>query len=430
MNKYLILLLLSLNIYGYDAFGQLTIEACQEKAKSNYPQIKRYGLIEQSEAYNLSNAHKGYLPQFSLSAKASYQSDITEIPPIFGEAIGQLTGQVVNISSIPKDQYQIVAEVNQVIWDGGIIRSQKENIKAAGVVEKQQLEVDLYTLKDRVNQLFFGMLVINELLEQNVLFQKELQTNYEKVQAYIANGVANQSDADIIKVEQLKTNQHRTELVATQNSYKEMLSAMIGDATGMVDSLLKPSYQLPNEIEFSNNRPELKLFEAQVNYYSNQEQLIKLANLPKIGFFGQGGYGNPGLDMFKAGFTPFFIAGARLSWNFGGYYTKENNLNKLEINKQNVDVQKETFLYNTNLKISQVNNEIIKIQEQIQSDNEIILLRKRIKESAIVKVNNGTLTVTDLVREINAENAAILDKSLHEINLLLAIYNLKNTTNN
>lgn len=430
MNKYLILLLLSLNIYGYDTFGQLTIEICQEKAKSNYPQIKRYGLIEQSEAYNLSNAQKGNLPQFSLSARATYQSDITEIPPIFGEAIGQLTGQVVNITSIHKGQYQIVAEANQMIWDGGIIRSQKENIKAAGVVERQQLEVDLYTLKERVNQLFFGMLVINELLEQNVLLQNELQTNYEKVQAYIKNGVANQSDADIIKVEQLKANQYKTDLVATKNAYKEMLSAIIGDSTGMVDSLVKPSSPTINTIDFSINRPELKLFKAQENYFSSQEKVIKLANYPKLGIFGQGGFGNPGLDMFKAGFKPFFIVGTRFIWNFGGLYTQENNLNKLEINKQNVDVQKETFLYNINLKVLHLNNEIKKIQEQIQSDDEIILLRKRIKESAIVKVNNGTLTVTDLVREINAENAAILDKSLHEINLLLAIYNLKNTTNN
>lgn len=430
MNKYLILLLLSLNIYGYDAYGQLTIEACQEMAKNNYPQVKRYGLIEQSEAYNLSNAHKGYLPKFSLSARVTYQSDVTEIPPIFGDVIGQITGQAVNISSIPKDQYQIVAELNQTLWDGGIIRSQKENIKAAGVVEKQQLEVELYTLKDRVNQLFFGMLVINELLEKNDLFQKELQTNYERVLAYIANGVANQSDADAIKVEQLKTNQHRAELIATQNSYKEMLSAIIGDSTGLVDSLAKPSDQLPSEIEVLNSRPELKLFQAQENYFSSQKELIKTANLPKIGLFGQGGYGNPGLDMFKAGFTPFFIGGVRFNWNFGGYYTKDNNLKILEINKQNVEVQKETFLYNTNLKTLQLKNEIMKIKEQIQSDDEIILLRKRIKESAIVKVNNGTLTVTDLVREISAENAAILDKSLHDINLLLAIYNLKNTTNN
>ncbi|HPR32664.1 MAG TPA: TolC family protein [Prolixibacteraceae bacterium] len=429
MNKYLLFVILGLCLHGYLAFGQLTIETCQEKARNNYPQIKQYGLIEQSEAYSLSNANKGYLPQVVFSAQATYQSDVTAIPEGLSDILSQMTGQKVEIASIEKDQYKVVADVNQIVWDGGVIRSQKENIKASSEIEKQKLEVDLYTIKDRVNQLFFGILALNELITQTDLLQKELQINYDKVQAYIQNGVANQSDADIIRVEQLKANQRKAELLATQKSYKEMLSAMIGDNSVVADSLVKPGYNsFKNEL--SNNRPELKLFEAQTNFYSSQESIIKSGSLPKVGLFAQGGYGNPGLNMFEPGFTPYYILGARLSWNIASLYTQKNNLSKIAISKQNIDIQKETFLYNTNLKISQQDNEIEKIKKLIKNDDEIIELRSRIKKTAEVKVDQGTLTVTDLIREINAENSAIAEKTLHEINLLLAVYNLKNTTNN
>lgn len=430
MNRYIILLLIGLSIQSLAVYGQLTIETCQEKARNNYPQIKQYDLIEQSELYSLSNANKGYLPQIALSATATYQSDITELPPSMGQVISQITGQDVEFSSISQDQYQLRAEVNQTLWDGGVIRSQKDNIKASSEIEKQKLEVNLYTLKDRINQLFFGILALNEQMVQIEILQKELQTNYEKVKAYMQSGIANQSDVDAIRVEQLKTKQRRTELVATQKSFKQMLSAMIGDSTPITDSLVKPDHELINNHDLSINRPELNLFEAQNNFFTSQESLIKSANRPKAGLFAQGGYGNPGLNMFEEGFTTYYMVGARISWGFSGLYKQKNNINKIEISKQNVNVQKETFLFNTQLKVSQSNNEIEKIKEQIKSDEEIIRLRTNIKKTAEVKLENGTLSVTDLIREINAENAAIQQKSLHEIQLLMAVYSLKNTINN
>ena len=415
---------------SYTNAQSISLDECYQMAKQNYPKIKQYGLIEQSGVFSLSNANKAYLPQLSFVAQATWQSDITEIPSGLSDVLSQMTGQNVTLLSVSKDQYKMVAEVNQTVWDGGVIHSQKESIKASGEVEKQSLEVDLYTIRDRVNQLFFGILALNEQISQNELLQKELQSNYDKVQAYIKNGVANQSDADIVKVEQLKSIQREAELLATQRSYKEMLSAMIGDSVVLTGSLVKPDYPATNNSDLSNNRPELKLFEAQSSFYDGQENILKSGNMPKIGLFAQGGYGNPGLNMFEPGFTPYYILGARMTWNIGGLYTKKNNLGQIAVSKQNVDVQKETFLYNTKLKISQQKNEIEKIKEQIKSDDEIIALRTSIKKTAEVRLENGTSTVTDLIREINAENSAIAEKALHEIQLLLAIYNFKNTTNN
>jgi outer membrane protein TolC len=297
-------------------------------------------------------------------------------------------------------------------------------------VEKQSLAVDLYAIRDRVNQLFFGILLLNEQMIQLDILQDELQTNYDKVQAFIQNGIANQTDADMIKVEQLKTKQRKAELSAAQMAYKRMLSAMTGNSIVLTGTFQKPDDLVPHNDNSPNNRPELKLFEAQTHLLGSQESLLKSSNLPKVGLFAQGGYGNPGLNMFEPGFTPFYIVGARLSWNFGGLYTQKNNLNKIAVGKQQVEIQKETFLFNINLKVLQQKTEIKKIKEQIDSDNEIVTLRTNIKKSVEKRLENGTSTVTDLVREMNAESAAIAEKSLHEIQLLMAIYNLKNSTNN
>lgn len=430
MNRYIFLLLLALSFLNSSAFGQLSIDQCQEKARKNYPQIKQYSLIEQTGAYNISNANKGYLPQLSFSAQATYQSDVTEIPASLGQILSQLTGQNVTIASMSKDQYKMVAELQQTIWDGGMISSQKEQIKATTELEKQKLEVDLYTIKERVNQIFFGILALNEQKIQIDLLQKELQTNYEKIKAYMQNGVANQADLDMIRVEQLKVKQKKAELNAIQKSYREMLTVMIADTTALTAALEKPVFDTDMSREFGIKRPELKLFDAQTSLFASQEKIIRAGNLPKLGVFGQGGYGNPGLNMFNPGFTPYYILGAKLTWNFSGLYSQGNHLQKIALNKQTVASQKETFLFNTNLKVVNAQNEIAKIKEQIKSDDEIIALRKNIKKAAEVKVENGTLTVTDLIREINAESTAIQEKALRQIQLSMAVYNLKSITNN
>ncbi|MEA4850297.1 MAG: TolC family protein [Paludibacter sp.] len=430
MNRYIFLLLLALSFLNSSAFGQLSIDQCQDKARKNYPQIKQYNLIEQTSAYNISNANKGYLPQLSFSAQATYQSDVTEIPASLGQMLSQLTGQNITIASMSKDQYKMVAELSQTIWDGGMISSQKEQIKANTELEKQKLEVDLYTINERVNQIFFGILALNEQRVQIDLLQKELQTNYEKVKAYMQNGVANQADLDMIRVEQLKVKQKNAELISLQKSYREMLAIMIADTTALTAALDKPVFDTNISSELEIKRPELKLFDAQTNLFASQEKIIRAGNLPKLGVFGQGGYGNPGLNMFNPGFTPYYILGAKLTWNFSGLYSQGNHLQKIALNKQTVASQKETFLFNTNLKVVNAQNEIAKIKEQIKSDDEIIALRKNIKKAAEVKVENGTLTVTDLIREINAESTAIQEKALRQIQLSMAVYNLKNITNN
>ena len=402
----------------------ITIDVCQAKAKTNYPQVKQYGLIEQTAQFNISNANKGYLPQLNLSAKATYQSEVTQIPPVLGQKLG------VTLPSLAKDQYQAVLEATQVIWDGGVISSQKKYTNSGTEVEKQRLEVDLFALKDRVNQLFFGILLLNEQLKQNDILKNDLLTNFNRLSAYKQNGIANQADIDAISVEQLNANQRESDLRSNRKTYSLMLSALTGMNFTDGTEFIKPATDLSILNDTTNHRPEIDLFKAQNDLYESQKSIITAGNAPKIGAFVQGGYGQPGLNMFTIGFSPFYIGGIRLSWNISGLYSQKNNVNKLNLSKKTVDIQKETFLFNNDLVTKQERNEIEKLQSTFNNDDEIIRLRQNIKKSTSAKLENGTATISDLLRDLNAENQALQLKSLHEIQLLLSVYQLKNNINN
>lgn len=425
--KIIIFLFFSLPII---VFGQsLRLDTCQKKAKENYPLLKQYGLIEKTADYNLSNANKAYLPQVSLLAKATYQSDVTAIPENLGQVLTQLSGQPVSFPVLSKDQYQAALEVNQLVWDGGVVNAQKKMIKASSEAEKQKLEVDLYALNDRINNLFFGVMLIKEQLNVNRILQDELARNYQRMQSYLKNGLIQQADLDAVKVEQINAAQQETDLKSVLKSYCQMLSVFTGLQVNENTELEKPLLPVVNE-NIQNKRPELSLFESQKNVLESQKKTIVAGNLPKIGLFIQGGYGRPGFDFFNNDFTSFYIGGVRLSWNISGFYTQKNELKKIENGQKNVDIMKETFLFNTNLLTTQQLNEIEKLRSTLKNDEEIILLRNNIKKAAEAKFQNGTITATDLLREINAENIARQTRTLHEIQLYMAVYQLKNTTNN
>ncbi|MCD8262056.1 MAG: TolC family protein [Bacteroides sp.] len=406
--------------------AQLSIEECYVKAEANYPLIRQYDLIERTRDYNLSNAFKGYLPQFQLSAKATYQSEVTQLPFDSEEFSTLMPG--VTISNMSKDQYSATLDLNQNIWDGGTIKAQQENIRRQAEVDKNNLEVTLYPIRSRVNQLFFGILLQDEMLNQNTLYQEELQRNYTQVSAYMENGLANKADLDAVKVEQLQAVQSRINYIYTRKAYLEMFSALIGEKIDQDTPLLKPDAD--QLYPFMIRRPELSLYQAQINQAEASKKEINAGIMPKIGVFVTGGYSKPGLDMFKDKFSAYYIAGASLSWNISNFYTRKNNLRTVELNKAMIQTQMDTFLFNTNLDITQNNSEIQKYREIVESDTEIIRLRNSVKRSAEAKLANGTLSVLDLMKEVNAEQTAIQDKILHEIEFIQAVYNLKYSTNN
>lgn len=405
-------------------FAQLSIEACYEKARANYPLIKQYGLIEKTKEYNLSNAAKGYLPQVTFSAQATYQSDVTEIP-IDLDAIG-LTG--VKIPSVSQDQYKMELALSQTLWDGGAIRSERKALRTQAEVDQRDMDVNMYTINERVNQLYFGVLLADAQLEQNKVLQAELRRSCEQVSSYIKNGIAQQSDLDAIRVDLLKAKQTEAQFEHTKRAYREMLSRLIGEEIGEETRLVKPEAVRPLTKE--NNRPELELYQARIRNLRAQDSRITAGMMPKLGLFVTGGYGKPGLDMFEDNFKAYYLAGVKLSWNLGSLYTRKNDRRKIQTGIRSIETQRETFLFNTSLDVAQRNATIDKYIDQLKYDDEIIALRGSVKRASEAKMANGTLSGTDLTRDIHAEQSAIQDKILHEMELLQAIYNLKYVTNN
>lgn len=402
--------------------AQLTLDACQRQAQANYPQVRQYGLIEKSREYDLSNAGKGYLPQFSLSGKATYQSDITKLPV-------EIPG--IDVKTAPKDQYQVMLEVQQTIWDGGDIHARKRMTHAASDVEMGKQEVDMYALNDRINQIFFGILLLDEQLKQNQLLLDELARTHQQVSNYIANGIASQSDLDAVSVEQLNTKQRRIELETSRHAYWNMLSAFIGKGVSAEATLSKPALEEEaSSVESAmNNRPELRWFDAQGEQLRVQESTLNTRLMPRFGLFVQGAYGNPGLNMLRDEFNTYYIAGVRMSWNFGSLYTLKNDRRRIDNIRQQIETSRDVFLFNTRLQATQQDASVVSMRRQMKDDDEIIRLRENIRRAAEAKVENGTLTVTDMLREITNESMAKQTKALHEIQLLMNIQQLKYTLN-
>lgn len=401
-------------------YGQITLEECQRKTQDNYPLIRQYGLVEKTKEYNLENMARGYLPQFALSAKASYQSEVTELPI-------KIPG--VEIKGLPKDQYQVMLELQQKIWDGGGIRVQKKQVTAEAEVEREKLNVDMYALNSRVNDLYFGILLLDEQLKQNGLLQEELERNFRQITAYVENGIANQADLDAVKVEQLNARQKRIELSSSRMAYLRMLSLLMGEELAQEASLEKPVPEKNITVASEIRRPELSWFNAQGAGLQIQEKALNVRHLPQLGLFVQGAYGNPGLNMLKNEFSPFYIAGVRMSWNFGSLYTLKNDRRVIENKRQQLDSNRDVFLFNTRVQMTQQEQAIHSMEKQMQDDNEIIRLRTSIRRAAEAKVANGTLTVTEMLRELTNESLARQTKAMHEVQLLMDIYQLKYTTN-
>ncbi len=404
---------------GISAYGQstgLSIDTCYALARQNYPLLKQQGLIEKSSAYTVENATKGYLPQFSINGQATYQSDVIQFP-------AQLPG----VSQLSKDQYKFYAELNQSIYDGGAIRQQKKIIQANAQVEQQKLEVELFKLQERVNQVFFGILLLEEQLKQTELLQQDIQNGIRKTQGAVDNGAAFKSSVDLLKAESLKVGQRSIELQANKKAFIDMLALLTGQALDESTKLAIPSD--PN-LSQNINRPELLLFDYQRQTLDAQNGLLQSKNRPKIGFFFQGGIGRPAFNFLSNDFDPYYIGGLRLNVPLSGFYTLKNERNLLDLNKKTVDVQRAVFLFNTNLALKQQNAELSKLQALIRADEEIISLRGSVKNTASVQLENGVITSNDYLREVNAEDSARQAKILHDIQYLMAAYNLKTTTGN
>ena len=416
MKKYTLIILLILSATALSA--QITLAECQEKALENYPVLRQSSLIEKAEGYSLSAASASYLPHLSISGKATYQSEVTEI-----------SLPMVSMDPISRDQYQIMVELKQTLWDGGITSSRKDIIEAASKLERGVLDSELYALRERVNQIYFGILLLEERLSQNLLLQDELKTNYNRILSLRNYGLATESDLNVIRVEQLNALQAETDLNYGIASYRGMLSQITGIPLPDSVKIIRPESDGLAIADEALNRPEVSMYKARIDLLEAQKSLLKARKMPQLNAFVQGGYGRPGFNMMDDSFRSFYIAGLQFYWSLDAFYTSRSDLESLETDKQLVQTEIDRFLYNTGLQIVSQKSEIERLKLLIRKDDEIIDLRKGIKEDAEIKLDNGTITINDLIREITAENLARQTKSLHEIQLLQSLYQLNFTTN-
>ena len=410
-----------------NAYAQLTLEMCQQKAREHYPEIAQYDLIAQSEEYNIESASRNWIPQITLSGQATWQNAVASFPE---QLKNMLEAQGMSMPGIPQDQYRVALDVSQTIWDGGLSKANKAVAKAEAAEQRLTSDVSIYAIEERINSIYFSILLMDENLEALGAKQELLETNYRKLESLHRNGAALQSDLDLIKVELLSLGQTIQQSKASMQSFASMLELFIGEPLEG-RSLEKPVVPVFPDTE--NLRPELRLLDAKIARLDAQEQLLGASLTPKFAFFAQGYYGNPGLDMFKSmtsrDWTWNAILGVRMQWNISSFFTYGADKRKLENTRAALSVQRDVFSFNSKLQTGRDNSEIVRMRSALNTDNEIVQLRSGIRQTAESQRENGIIDTATLLQRISEESAAVTARNIHEIELLKTVYELKHNVN-
>ena len=404
-----------------------SLEECRRLAREHYPEIQQYDLISETEQYSISNAKRAWIPQVVLSGQATYQSATPTYPEAFNAMIA---ANGLDMSGIRKDQYKLAIDVTQNIWDGGLSKANREIAQADAAEQRSRVDVALYDLQSRVDNIYFGILLLDERVAQTESLIEVLESNLNRMRVYYNNGVAMQSDVDAVEAELLVARQTLSQVEASRTSYRRMLEVFIGQE--LTDEKLQRP-EMTDVVDRNSARPELALFEAQAAKLNAQRNAINVSLMPQFSAFAQAYYGYPGLDMFKSmvssEWTLNAMAGVRMMWNVGAFYSKKNNMNKLNVAERQIAIQRDVFLFNTQMQTTQDDGEIARLRTAVDDDKRIVELRRSVRVAAESKLENGVIDATELLTKIADETTAILNRSMHEIELLQVIYRLKTTLN-
>ena len=394
-----------------------TLDECQQAAERNYPLIRRADLIGKTADLTLDNIRKGWLPQLSATAQATLQSDVTAFPDEM-QALYQQMG--LDLQGLRKDQYRVGIDVQQTLYDGGSIKSRQDVARRQADVEQAQNDVTLYQVRRRVNEMYFALLLLDDQIALKRDLQTLLEANEKKLAAMQRGGTAAESDHLNVKAERLGVGQQLTSLLAQRQTVARMLGALCGiDVT----SPSKPADAVATLAQQpATKRPELRLIDSQLRLVDAQEKALDAALRPRLGVFAQGFYGYPGLNMFDdmmhRRWSLNALVGARLTWNIGALYTRKNDKARLQLARQTAENSREVFVLNNRLELMRHGDDIERYRRLMADDAEIIELRAQVRRAAESKLRHGIIDVNDLLREINAENAARMQQSMHEIEML------------
>ena len=415
------LLLLSVLAVLFPAVRAQSLEECRQAAEHNYPIIRQYDLIARTTELTVRNIQKAWFPQISVTAQGSYQNKVTAWPENLQGMFAQMGIQLQGLS---RDQYKVGIDVRQTLFDGGTIGSRREIARGEGAVQAAQTEVDLYKIGQRVHEMYFALLLLDEQLRLNADANALLRSNETQLAAMLKSGTASAGDFENVKAERLSAEQQQTELLSQRQTLQRLLSLFCGIP---VDSIRRPA--VPNLPSGENKRPELRLFDRRLQLTDAQEKALDAQLLPQLGFFAQGYYGNPGLnlfeDMMKRRWSWNGIAGLKLTWNLSALYTHRNEKSKLRVQRELIENARQQFLFNNRLDETQQSENVRRFRAIAQRDGEIIALRTAVRKAAESKLAHGIIDVNGLLREINKENAAKTQQAIHEIDMLKAMYDLK-----
>lgn len=417
---------------GAQPLARVTVEECHTAAESHWPLAAKTGLIERARDYNVENAARGWLPQVTAGAKASVQSDVTRLP----DALKTLVPEGVTLPSLSKDQEGLTLDVSQTLYDGGSIAADRAARVATADVANEEVRTSLYALRERVNGLFFGILLYDGQLALNALLQETLGAEAARMESRVANGTAQEADLDAVSVELLNARQTETNCRERRRAYVVMLALLTGLELGETTAFCRPELTTATTTTAAwtgtmtdCRRPELALYDAQRRQAETRRRQLDAALRPRLGLFAQGGYGKPGLNMLEDGFALYGTVGLRMTWNLSALYTRRNDLRLVDNTLEQVETARRAFLLQTEMDASQQSAETRRLRALLENDDAIIALRERIRRASEARMAGGTTTGTDLMRDVNAEQAARLDKAVHEVELLQAVYALRHTTN-
>ena len=405
------LIIIFILLMGIQLFAQESIDlkSCYTLAEENYPLQSQFGLYDKIIDRELDNLTAKYYPQINLIGQVTYQSDVTKIDMDIS-----IPNVNLDFPEIDKDQYKAGITIDQMIWDGGIVSNQKEIATIQGLYNKQNVSIELYQLRQRINTSFFGILKLQENIRILELALENMNALLTQIQSAVKNGLSLQSNANIMKAEILKTEQKLSELNNSRHTALEMLSTLIEK------DLKDTKLEIPN-INFAKNdgkgRPEFKLFDISQKQLDEMKDLADAKYLPKVFAFGQAMYGKPGLNMFDPDFQPFYIMGIKASWNFWDWSSSNREKEIVSLQKEIVKSKENTFEKNLKIGSDALFSQVDKILELIEKDKEIIELRRSIVEIFSSQLENGTIISTTYLTEFNALTSAELSYQLHLIEL-------------
>ena len=387
-----------------------TLQQCYRLALQNHPLSAQNALLEQSSLLQQKIWDENNLPQLNLNGQATYQSAVTELPI-------KIPG--ITLPEISRDQFKVTLDASQVIYGGGSINNQKLIEQNNLAISKQGTESDLYKLRERVNLLYFNILLTNYTLDILKINKEELEARLKKIESGVLNGAVLPVNATVLKAEIIKVEQKRIETASQKSSLIALLGVLTGSTIPDNATFTEPDILIDPD-HYSNLRPEFKLFDLQQLKVDAMKNLTLTRKNPRVYAFGNLGYGRPGLNMFKEEADLFYIVGAKVSWNFWNWHQTSQEVQILDLNKEMLENQKKSFDLNTRASIQQYLSDISKTSDLLKTDEAIIDLRVEITANASSQLENGVLTATEYLTEYNAEIQARLSKSLHQVQLMQA----------